>query len=101
MNSLRQSLRRKMKTDLNAMRSLSRSTLILHIGAVGAASGFVAWAVVFVAHILWDIDRPSGIALLLAIPRGALFGGILAVILHAYWKRQPGTNESKEDQGHE
>jgi hypothetical protein len=99
MVNIRQSLRGRMQTDLNAWRGLSRSALILRVGLIGAAAGFVAWAGMLVAHVLWEIGRPSGIALLLAIPRGALFGAILAVILHAYWKRQPGTNESKEDQG--
>lgn len=100
MVNIRQSLKGRMQSDLNAWRALSRSALILRVGLIGAAAGFLAWAMMLVAHWLWEIGRPSGIALLLAIPRGALFGVILAVILHAYWKRHPGTNGSKEDSGH-
>jgi len=41
-----------------------------------------------VAHFLFDVSRPSLLSLILAIPRGALFGIILALILFALWNRR-------------
>jgi RsiW-degrading membrane proteinase PrsW (M82 family) len=78
-----------------AMRAMSRWSLVVRLGMAGAFAGFAAWAVVLAAHILFGVSRPSGVSLLLAIPRGALFGIILALILHAFWNRPSGRNESK------
>lgn len=75
------------------MRAMSRWSLVVRFGMVGAFAGFAAWAMVLAAHTLFDVSRPSGISLLLAIPRGALFGIILAVILHAFWNRPSGRSE--------
>ena len=75
------------------MRAMSRSTLVARLGLVGAVSGIIAWAVMLVAHLVFGVDRPSVTSLLLAIPRGALYGVILALILHAYWKRHPGNSD--------
>jgi hypothetical protein len=83
-----------MRRDLNAMRAMSRLSLSARLGLVGAVAGFAAWVLVLVAHVLFDVDRPSGISLLLAIPRGALFAIILGLILHAYWRKNSGKSES-------
>ena len=80
-----------------AMSSLSRGSLVLRIGLVGAVAGFLAWAVVLLGHIGFGIGRPSGLALLLAIPRGALFGIIIALILYEYWKKHPIRSEMEDD----
>ncbi len=78
-----------------ALRAMSRWSLVVRLGIAGAFAGFAAWAVVLAAHILFGVSRPSGISLLLAIPRGALFGIILALILHAFWNRPSGRTKSK------
>ena len=65
-------------------------SLAARFAAIGAFAGLVAWGAVFLASLFFDIGRPSGMALVLAIPRGALFGVILAFILRAYWRRFPG-----------
>jgi hypothetical protein len=87
-------LRERMKSDLNTLRAMSRSTLVSYVALIGAVSGFVAWAMMVVAHWVFGIDRPSVTSLLLAIPRGALYGAVIALILHAYWKRHPGKSDS-------
>lgn len=77
------------------MRAMSRWSLVVRLGIAGAFAGFAAWMVVLAAHVLFSAGRPSGISLLLAIPRGALFGIILALILHAFWSKRSGRNESE------
>ena len=77
------------------MRAMSLSALLVRLGLVGAFSGLVAWLAVLGLHLLFEVSRPSWVELLLAIPRGAVVGMILALVLHAYWKRHPGTGEMK------
>jgi hypothetical protein len=84
-----------MKINWNSMRALSLSSFVVRLGLIGAVAGFGAWVMVLGLHVLFEVPRPSGMALLLAIPRGAIFGMILAFILHAYWKRQSGKGEMK------
>ena len=84
-------------TGLSTWRSLGRWPLALRFGAIGALAGFVAWAVVFVASPLFDVAQPSTIALLLAVPRGALYGVILAIILRAYWDRSQRHRDSESN----
>jgi hypothetical protein len=67
----------------------------LRLATVGAFAGFAAWAVVWVTHLLFEIGRPNSIALILAIPRGAIFGTVLALILRACWSRSRGQHGSK------
>ena len=85
---LAQSLRERMRRDMNKIRAMSRRALVVRLGTAGAVAGFAAWLVVLAADMLFDVGRPSGISLLLAIPRGALIGIILALVLHAYWNRR-------------
>ena len=82
-----------MKTNWNALRALSLPALLVRFGLAGAVAGLVAWLAVLGLHLLFEVSRPSWLALLLAILRGAVFGLILALILHAYWKRQSGRGE--------
>ena len=77
-----------MTLNWNSIRSISLSKLVVYSGFVGAVSGFVAWVLVLGIRELFDGSRPSVMALILAIPRGAVFGIILALILRAYWKRR-------------
>ncbi len=80
----------------SSMRAMSRSSLVVYMGLVGAVAGFAAWGAVLSAHVLFEVGRPSVVALLLAIPRGALFGVILALILHAHWRRRCGGSDEKD-----
>ena len=77
------------------MRAMSLSALIVRLGLVGASAGLVAWLTVLGLHLLCEVSRPSWVALLLAIPRGAVVGVLLALVLHAYWRRHPGTGGKK------
>ena len=77
-----------MRRDWIKYRAMSRRDFVLRFGLVGAFSGLAAWLLILILAMLFDLDRPSGIALLLAMPRGALFGIILALVLHAYWNRR-------------
>jgi hypothetical protein len=83
-------------TDLRALRVMGRWSLVVRIGTVGAFAGLAAWAMILAAHYVFDVTRPSGIALLLAIVRGAAFGTILAFVLWWYWNKPRGRRESKE-----
>ena len=82
-----------METNWKAMRALSLPALLARLALAGAVAGLVAWLAVLGLHLLFEVSRPSWLELLLAIPRGAVFGMILALILYAYWKRQPGAGE--------
>jgi hypothetical protein len=82
-----------MKTNWKAMRLLSLPALLVRLALAGAIAGLVAWLAVLGLHLLFAVSRPSWLSLLLAIPRGAVFGMILALVLYAYWKRQPGAGE--------
>ena len=84
----------RMKTDWHAMRTLSLSVLIVRLVLVGVFAGLVAWLVALGLAPLFEISRPSGVALLFAILRGAVAGMIVALILHAYWKLFPDTEET-------
>lgn len=72
------------------MRALPLPYFFGYFAAIGAAAGLGAWLLIFVLGLLSDLEEPSGLALALAIPRGALFGVILALILRAVWKRRAG-----------
>ena len=85
-----------MKNSYGAMSGMSRVSLVLYMGLAGAAAGIVAWAAVLVGHMLFEIAKPSVLSLLLAIPRGALFGIILALILHGYWVKHPCESEPQD-----
>jgi membrane associated rhomboid family serine protease len=76
-----------MMTSLRSWRTMGTWSLVLYLATVGAFAGLAAWTMAFAGHLLFDIGRPSGIALVLAIPRGAVFGVVLALILRVYWNR--------------
>jgi len=80
-----------MKADRMApLRAMGRGRLVAYLAMVGAASGLLAWLVVYAADLVFDIKKPTVLAPALAIPRGALYGVIFALILSAYWKRRAG-----------
>jgi hypothetical protein len=85
-----------MMTDLRSLRAMGTWSLVLRLATLGAFAGFAAWAVVWVAHLLFDVGQPSTIALVLAIPRGAIFATVLALALRAYWSRTHDQHDSKK-----
>jgi len=75
---------------MNSLRSWkSRGTwsLVVRLAALGAFAGFASWALVWVLDLMFRFGRPSAMALVLAIPRGAVFGVVLALVLRVYWNR--------------
>ena len=76
-----------MMSGMRSWHAMGKWSLVLRFAAMGASAGLVAWTVVFAAHLLFDVGRPSAVALLLAVPRGAIFGVVLGLILRAYWSR--------------
>jgi hypothetical protein len=89
-------LRHRMAKDLRSFREMGMWPLVLRLAAVGAFAGFAAWVVVWIASPLFEFDRPTAIALVLAVPRGAIFGTVFALILRVYWNRSQGRHDSKE-----
>lgn len=77
-------------TELSSWYALGKWSLVLRFATVGAFAGLVSWVLVYALHLLFDISKPSVMALLLAVPRGAVFGVILALILWMYWSRTQG-----------
>ncbi len=73
------------------MRARSRGYLIVYFGAIGAFAGLASWLLIMLLHPLFDASKPSVLSLALAIPRGAIFGVILALILRAVWNRRSDT----------
>ena len=57
------------------------------IAGIGACSGVAAWLLAIALQRVFDVPRPTLMALVWAIPRGALYGAILAIALHLYWSR--------------
>ena len=76
-------------TNLSTFRTLRRWTLVVRFALVGFFAGFFAWVLVFGLRLLAGDGGPTITSLLWAMPRGALFGVILALILHAWWRRHP------------
>jgi len=74
-------------TGLRSWQALGKWALVVRLAGLGAFAGFAAWAFVFAADLLFHTGRPSVTALLLAIPRGAIFGVVLALILGMFWNR--------------
>jgi hypothetical protein len=85
-----------MMTNLRSLSAMGTWSLVLRLATLGAFAGFAAWAVVWVAHLLFEVGRPSTIALVLAIPRGAIFAIVLGLILRACWNRTYGQHDSKK-----
>jgi zinc transporter ZupT len=84
-----------MKENWSSLRALSLAAVIARLALAGAFAGLVAWLAALGLYPLFEASRPSWVALLLAIVRGAVVGMILALVLHAYWKRHPGTGGMK------
>lgn len=77
-------------TGLRSWYAMGKWPFILRLAAVGAFAGLASWLLAYVLPLLFDISRPSVMALVWAVPRGALYGVILALILWMYWSRTEG-----------
>ena len=75
--------------DLSTYRVLSRWALVARFALVGFIAGAVAWVLVLGVRLLAGDSGPTITSLFWAMPRGALFGAILALILHAWWRSHP------------
>ena len=75
--------------SLSNYRTLSRWALVARIALVGFFAGFFAWVLVYGLRLLAGDSGLTITSLLWVMPRGALFGAILALILHAWWQRHP------------
>ena len=84
-----------MKENWSSLRAMSLAALVVRLALTGAFAGLVAWLAALALYPLFEASRPSWVALLLAIARGAVIGMILALVLHAYWKRHPGAGGVK------
>ena len=73
--------------QLSTYRTLSRWALVARFALVGFFAGFFAWLLIFGMRLISADIGPTISSLLWAMPRGALFGAILALILHAWWHR--------------
>jgi hypothetical protein len=71
------------------IREMSRPSLVALATAGGALAGVVSWAVALVLNAAFGSGSPGALSLLLAVPRGALFGAILAWAVHAWCARRP------------
>ena len=72
---------------LSTYRTLSRWALVARFALVGFFAGFFAWVLIFGLRLLSADNGPTITSLFWAMPRGALFGVILALILLAWWRR--------------
>jgi len=80
-------------SDWSIYRALSLWSLVARLALLGAFAGVASWALVFALHLLFEVSKPSITSLLWAIPRGALFGALLGLILYSRWRRQQHPNK--------
>ena len=74
---------------LSKYRALSRWALVGRLALLGFVAGFIAWVLVFGLRTLAGDSGPTITSLLWAMPRGALFGAIFALVLHTWWRHHP------------
>jgi hypothetical protein len=75
-----------MRTDLGVLRRMSVPNLVGYLVVVGALAGVFAWCLVLAGHFAFGIDRPTWLALLLAIPRGSFYALIVGFGLRLWWR---------------
>ena len=76
-----------MKSGLEQMRAMSLPRFLGFMVLSGGFAGLFAWLLFFGGAMIFEIDKPTLTALMLAFPRGSLFGIILGLILGFYWNR--------------
>ena len=72
--------------NLATYRTMSRLALVVRLALIGLSAGFLAWVLVYGLRLLAGESAPTIASLLWAMPRGALFGAILALVFHAWWR---------------
>jgi cell division protein FtsX len=77
-------------SGLRSWYALGKWPFILRFASVGAFAGLASWVLAYALHWVFDISKPSTMALVWAVPRGALYGVILALILWMCWSRTEG-----------
>ena len=65
---------------------MSLPRLAGYLVVVGGVAGLLAWSLVMVGHLLFEISKPSWTSLLLAILRGSLFAVLLGFALRLWWR---------------
>jgi hypothetical protein len=76
------------------MSEMSRSSLVVLACAGGAVAGVVSWVLAAVLQAMFGEAGPGLLSLLLAVPRGALFGALLAWVIHAWCVRRMGKSDA-------
>lgn len=74
-------------TGLRSWYALGKWPFILRFAGVGAFAGLASWLLAYALPLMFDISKPSVMALVWAVPRGALYGVILSLILWMLWSR--------------
>jgi hypothetical protein len=73
-----------------------RGAFLARLVATGAVAGLAAWVFAYALHHLLGLSAPTLFALLLAIPRGALVGLVLGLVLSLYWGwREPAARHTR------
>lgn len=75
--------------SLSTYRGLTRWALVGRLALLGFVAGFIGWVLVFGLRTLAGDNGPTITSLFWAMPRGALFGAIVALVLHTWWGRHP------------
>ena len=82
-----------MMTSLDELGRMSVPHLVGYLILAGALAGVFAWCLVLVGHLVFEISRPTGLSLLLAIPRGSVFALLVGFGLR-HWSRVRGDGTS-------
>lgn len=77
-----------MNTERRRLRAMSRSQFFGYLVLVGGLAGLFAWILVLCGSFAFGMDKPTGPALLFAIPRGSLYAVVLGLLLRWYWSRR-------------
>jgi hypothetical protein len=72
--------------ELREWQEMGMHPFLLRLAAIGAFAGLASWLLAFGVHLISEMSQPTTMTLILAVPRGALFGVILGLGLRWYWK---------------
>jgi len=76
--------------DLSALDRMSVPRLAGYLIVVGALAGAFSWFLLLLGHFAFEIGRPTGPSLLLAIPRGSFFALLVGFGLRLFRRRVRG-----------
>lgn len=86
-------------TTLRSWYAKGRSSFVARVAAIGAVAGGASWLFALAVYPLFGARRPDLGSLLFAVPRGALFGAVLALALTVYWDRRAARSPSPGGRG--